>query len=893
MSAPTEASSHHRLESRQTVSRMIGAVVAFSILIAILVELSIRIGVGSEGVPEWVAPFRIIPWLMFFLTATGWVLHNTMPATATTKKTVRPAQPIASAPTPAPAPTEKPKEEASKDAPPLPLHVVGPCIIGADPVIGRNRDRERLTDWIRGGASSVLVVHSRAGMGKSSLLWLWMQQDVRRERLDGQPVDGRSSQAACQVPDARRPQGVFWYSFEEAGTSFLMMLDQLVEFLAAGREVPALQGTRAAKLDFVVDELAQRSVLVILDGFDMILAGCNTTLAHYQSDRLSALNEPADRRCADPLAAEFLNRISRVRRAGRVIVISRHVPLECESEGEAHGGADLFELDGLDPSDALLWLDRVGSTGDRARQHVMIRICQGRPLALKLAIGLARSDSVSPGDVGVVVDHPLISRSQSPHQVIKAAVSSLDRSLRDLLGRIAAVRGTVSRDMVEHISPIGKGSVLDQSLETLAGRGLVLIGENKTYAIHSLVRAAAYERLTDAPAVHAALEAKLAGGTLDAARLDRLRPAIERFHHMAASGRLDQAREFLRDTLYRLIASKHGDFTLMTTLARSLFSSGTGNAPVMDKPSANAATVRMTAELLRVLGEPEESAAVAQLAIDRAHAWKTRQTVDIDLLQQAECWLTLGQLRQAGETGDECVLNCQSQGEELRWAMAREFRARLALIEDRVDDAEEESESALKATRRLRSPAELAQCLATRAEVLLERHELAEALSHAEEALRTAQPTTADMESLPFAAIRVERILARCLTASAEAHANASEREQIASQAQDRINAGLRQCWRRNILILEPELRLARAANYLVRRQPDRALVEAETALRQARRFHAKLLQIDAQILIAKILQLSGKAEAAQIHRDEARELAWCDGPPHCYKTALEIVAVS
>ena len=151
--------------------------------------------------------------------------------------------------------------------------------------------------------------------------------------------------------------------------------------------------TWAAKLDFVIDELAQQSTLVVIDGFEHMLTGYAFPSSHYQADRLSTLEERDARRCADPLASEFLIRMAHLREGSRLLLTTRQVPVECEA-GHCEGlkGAEVIELEGLDVTDCLSWMEKEKLVGDRVRFSVLARICSFRPLTIRLAIGMAKSE---------------------------------------------------------------------------------------------------------------------------------------------------------------------------------------------------------------------------------------------------------------------------------------------------------------------------------------------------------------------------------------------------------------------------------------------------------------------------------------------------------------------
>ena len=877
-----------RLREHASFSRTLGWFVCLALILICLVELMIRYSwSGVELSAMWVVPIRLISWMAFFLTIVAWVFHGLNPPSqkATT--------PVAAAEVVAPIVEEIPVEaaipEKAKELEAR-IHMVSPYLIGADPIYGRTQQREKLTEWYRSAKTSTMVLCGRGGMGKSALAWLWLHHDVMGKSLDGQPADTKSIKRSCQVSDHQKPQNIFWASFEDGTPSFLMLLDELTDFLLVGKATTVGLNSWAAKLDFVIDELAQQSTLVIIDGFEQMLSGYAFPCSVYQTDRLSALGERESRQCADPLAAEFLLRVAKLREGSRLLLTTRQIPAECETGYcDDIKGAESLEVAGLEPADCLLWMDRSGLVGDRVRFLVLARICSFRPLAIRLAIGAAKADTRAPGDVSVVIDNPLVAKNPNPPYVVRAAIASVDRIHRDLLSRLSAIRGTIDRADAELVSTVGKGASLDHAIADLVGRGLLHISsDQKKYEIHSLVRAAAYERLPDVFGFHRILAVHYAerGDVVDAPRLGQLRTMIERYHHLAASNQFEPAREYFRDSLSRQIIGKYSDLPLAASLLRGLFGHGVTTPPTMEKGSSNATAIRSLAEILLQIGEPLQANALARMSVTHSRTWNTKQTLDIDFALQAESHLTRGELGKASDAIQNCVTACEAAGEKFRIAIARELLARLYMIEGMRDDAITEVALAIDIVQSWNQPVLLTQCLTTYAEILLASDRIPEAVEAAEQAYSTCQSITGNADTNPTTTIRAERTFARAMIAAAKHHAK--ERESLIEQALEHVHAALRLLWRRGLYALEPEVRLVRAQIYQARDQHDRAIQEAMLALRLARRYQANLLQVEIHTFLASVAQRSGNQEKAQFHKEQSRELAWCDGPPHCYKAALE-----
>ena len=62
-------------------------------------------------------------------------------------------------------------------------------------------------------------------------------------------------------------------------------------------------------------------------------------------------------------------------------------------------------------------------------------------------------------------------------------------------------------------------------------------------------------------------------------------------------------------------------------------------------------------------------------------------------------------------------------------------------------------------------------------------------------------------------------------------------------------------------------------------------------ALAVADRCEYRLCQADVHNFLAELALDANDAAAAAEHAQTAHERAWCDGPPHCYKPALDRAA--
>jgi hypothetical protein len=108
------------------------------------------------------------------------------------------------------------------------------------------------------------------------------------------------------------------------------------------------------------------------------------------------------------------------------------------------------------------------------------------------------------------------------------------------------------------------------------------------------------------------------------------------------------------------------------------------------------------------------------------------------------------------------------------------------------------------------------------------------------------------------------------------------------SDAATLLTDALTRCRRIMMVDHEPDILLAWAYWHRVQKNAQEAHVYAEEALAIADRCEYRLKQAEIRNFLARVALEGGRREAAREHAEAARERAWCDGPPHCYKVALD-----
>jgi len=107
-------------------------------------------------------------------------------------------------------------------------------------------------------------------------------------------------------------------------------------------------------------------------------------------------------------------------------------------------------------------------------------------------------------------------------------------------------------------------------------------------------------------------------------------------------------------------------------------------------------------------------------------------------------------------------------------------------------------------------------------------------------------------------------------------------------EAEAHLTEAINRCRGINLVEMEPDILLAWARWHRVSGNTPQARRDADEALAIADRCEYRLAQADIHNFLARLALEDGDQKAARQHAEIAKERALCDGPPHCYKPALE-----
>ena len=231
----------------------------------------------------------------------------------------------------------------------------------------------------------------------------------------------------------------------------------------------------------------------------------------------------------------------------------------------------------------------------------------------------------------------------------------------------------------------------------------------------------------------------------------------------------------------------------------------------------------------------------------------------------------LGQFCEAGKNFRREIELAREIQDESQEGIGHEELGRLEAYQGRVKESSDELDAAISSFQKQGSKEWLSIVWAHRALRALLMKSPKEAIDSARQSQELA-----DVDRFERNIIRASWLLGWALI------------EQSHSEAEAYLSAALTRCRRINLVEHEPDILLAWARWHGASGNTTQAREQAEEALTIADRCEYRLVQADVHNFLAQLALDSGDRATALRHAEIAHERAWCDGPPHCYKPALD-----
>ncbi len=765
---------------------------------------------------------------------------------------------------------------------------------------GRVGERQMLTDWLTDNNHAVLGLIAIGGMGKSSVAWVWLHRDVLDLPVPGLSQDAPEGADACRLPDDARPEGAMWWSFYEGGGTFAGFLEAAIAYCSGGKKSSTdyltEPGPTGPSMDYwamqadVLQLAQQRRFVFVWDGAERLLREYGGLDASMREERDREEMEPDARDALEMAVERFLHDMAG-QSSSRLLVVSRLYPRVLDKLA----GSRCQELTGLAQDDAVAYLRARGINGNRAELATAAAQYEFHPLSLSNLAADLLEDFHEQGDISAAPRHDETESLKARlHHILERAYDRRAPQRRELLSRLSAMRGTIPKEVVELLARDIRSidaKNLGREVAELIRHGL-LRPSRDGYDFHPVVRRYCYERLKGKQKVHLRLRDYFAAVPApreeEVQSLEDLAPVVELYHHTVRAGRHDEARELYRDRVMEPLYFRFGAYHMCIELIRVLFPDGEEELPRLRGETAQAWTLNELATYYDLSGQPRSAVGAFEKALKLAEKVGDRGNAAVVLVNLANERLELGELAAAEGNVRRSIDLLHDIGDEAREAVGHKdlgrllaYRGIFAESEHHLQTAQEVFD-ALGAQRTsfvsvVRAYGALRALLTGDARAALEAARRAREL--ADQVAKARFPVERD-------SIRAEWLLGAALVALASVEKG--RQDQHLKKAQQHLTEALTRCRRINLVQNEPDMLLAWARWHRAKGNGPQAQEHAEEALAIADRCEYRLVQADAHNLLAQLALGAGDKKAARRHAETARERAWCDGPPHCYKPALE-----
>ncbi|MEM7087182.1 MAG: hypothetical protein AAF489_13425 [Bacteroidota bacterium] len=410
---------------------------------------------------------------------------------------------------------------------------------------GRKEEMSNLSQWFLIDKEPVYVVEAIGGMGKSSLTWKWLQDEV---------VDKKNGLA-----------GIIWWSFYQEG--FEEFLNNTYEYCLS--DYSDNNARKQNKLNEVINILSNNKFLIVLDGFETTLRGYGGMMATYQTlpwwtswtwwtSRISwtswmgkpKTEDVYKRQCINIKAEKFLKSITSSQ--SKVLINTRLFPEVLENLG----GVKRFQLNGLSETDTLAFFKNEKIEGTSQEILKAAKVYNYHPLMLKhLSTSLSR---LRIRHIKSAYSKRIIN-AKEPQKILQTSFSVLNKEEKIVATSLSVYRKPFP---FEAASVLLKDKPRKESWKLLSE--LIELGflsyeeKEQLFDIHPVNKYFLYNQLTNKSKVHQKasvyFENQPEKNLIES--IEDLEPVFELFFHLVKAGLLEEAYKLYMQRLQNHLTFK-------------------------------------------------------------------------------------------------------------------------------------------------------------------------------------------------------------------------------------------------------------------------------------------------------------------------------------------------
>ncbi len=225
-----------------------------------------------------------------------------------------------------------------------------------------------LSDWFEKGEEPLLALIAMGGMGKSSLAWIWSQEDI----IDQEKV----------------PEGLLWWSFYDTESGFENFVDAALKYVSGGEVSPEGDKSLRDKMSDLYNILCQHRFLLILDGVERLLRAYAGQSGPYKEKKVKKGSDGCS--FFSPQVGQFFQDLANTQ--SKILLTSRIFPRELEGlDGDPLEDFRKEKLPEFSSQDALNFFHRQKLNWQRAEVDQVCQKFGYLPLHVRLFTGFITS----------------------------------------------------------------------------------------------------------------------------------------------------------------------------------------------------------------------------------------------------------------------------------------------------------------------------------------------------------------------------------------------------------------------------------------------------------------------------------------------------------------------